>query len=265
MVVAIAERFARELRCCVGRSRAQQRILFCERELRVQTVDGARRAEDEPFHANQARGFQEVQRPQHVGTLVQMRRLNGRPHAGTRRQMDDHLRAVGLHDGQNARAITDVRLLQHEPGMLCVRRQVCPFVRRRIGVVEVVDHHDVISVGHQFVDEVATNEASPSRDQISFERHLVGVAGVRPVVSWQFRPTDAHAASPGVHDGAAGRLLRQPPYHRQYFKGSDPRQARSQRPPRENRRGGNLRVFEHRKRSEVVAAAGIGGGGLRLS
>ena len=53
-------------------------------------------------------------------------------------------------------------------------------------------------------------------------------------------------------------------HHCQYFKGLGPRQARSQRPPRENRRGGNLAVFEHRKRSAVVAAAGIGGGRGRL-
>ncbi len=52
--------------------------------------------------------------------------------------------------------------------------------------------------------------------------------------------------------------------HRRSFKGLDPRQARLLRPPGENRRGGNLAVFEHRKRSEVVAATRIGGGGLLL-
>ena len=72
-----------------------------------------------------------------------------------------------------------------------------------------------------------------------------------------------------------------PQAYRQSFKGQDPRQARPLRPPRENRRGGNLAVFEHPQasyprsfrcagparlgpRSELVAAAGIGGGGLRL-
>ncbi len=76
-------------------------------------------------------------------------------------------------------------------------------------------------------------------------------------------------------------LSRQTARHRQSFWGPVPRQARSQRPPRENRRGGNLRVFEPPQasspysrgcvgparlgpRSEAVAAAGIGGGGYTL-
>lgn len=54
-------------------------------------------------------------------------------------------------------------------------------------------------------------------------------------------------------------------HYRPKRRGSLPRQARSQRPPRENRRGKNLKVFEHWKRNEVAAPAGIGGGAVSFS
>src|SRR5688500_8955295 len=94
MRVGVAEQFAGALRRGVRRDWLSNRIVFAERNFRVDAVDGGRRAEDELLDVVLPCELQQVQRSVDIGFVVKLRLVKRRSNARSCCEMNDAVEVV---------------------------------------------------------------------------------------------------------------------------------------------------------------------------
>src|SRR5690349_14476684 len=72
--------------------------------------------------------------------------------------MDDDVRAYLIDHASHTCRISNIELDQLEPRVPRRGGQVCALAGCRVERVEVVDHHDLATVGEETIDEVRTDE-----------------------------------------------------------------------------------------------------------
>src|SRR6266705_909316 len=188
MSVSMTKQLSRRFRRGIRGNRIEDRIVFAEGNLWVNSVNGRRRTENELLDTVRARKFQQIQGAVDVCLDIQPRLPQRRPHARAPTQMCDAI-VVGICKRTlQGGAVAKVGFDNFEIGIGQVRTDIRALDRWIVKVVEVIDDGDIPrAFAEQLIDEMRADESRAAGDEdvlhAGCSLPLWGRVGVRSCVA----------------------------------------------------------------------------------